>query len=89
MRANVAVHAWHAWMPYVLLIILWALKKRHRMHPCVQVGIQPDVLLDAAHMPPSDGPGFCRFIAGAHAPPLFGSAGRAPAAAEAALVASR
>jgi hypothetical protein len=37
-----------------------------------QVGIQPDVVLDADHMPPTDGPGFCKFLAGADAPPLFG-----------------
>ena len=55
----------------------------------MQVGIQPDVLLDAEHMPPSDGPGFCRFIAAADAPPLFGPVRRAPVAAEAALVAYR
>ena len=38
----------------------------------VKVGIQPDVPLGPEAMPPADGPGFCRFVASADAPPLFG-----------------
>ncbi|CAL8471979.1 g11521 [Coccomyxa elongata] len=36
-----------------------------------KVGIQPDVPLGPDVMPPADGPGFCRFVASADAPPLF------------------
>lgn len=44
------------------------------MNPIVilQVGIQPDVVLESDAMPPADGPGFCKFVASADAPPLFG-----------------
>ena len=38
----------------------------------LQVGIVPDVELSADAMPPLDGPGFCKFVASADAPPLFG-----------------
>lgn len=38
----------------------------------MQVGIEPDVPLSADAMPPMDGPGFCKFVATADAPPLFG-----------------
>lgn len=37
-----------------------------------KVGIEPDVPLSADAMPPMDGPGFCKFVATADAPPLFG-----------------
>ncbi|KAK9905938.1 hypothetical protein WJX75_009244 [Coccomyxa subellipsoidea] len=37
-----------------------------------KVGIQPDVPLGPDAMPPADGPGFCKFVASADAPPLFG-----------------
>ena len=48
----------------------------HRCQPshAVQVGIEPDVALSADAMPPMDGPGFCKFVASADAPPLFGPA---------------
>ena len=36
-------------------------------------GIQPDIQLAADDMPPTDGPGFCRFVASKEAPSLFGS----------------
>ncbi|CAL5221069.1 g3193 [Coccomyxa viridis] len=39
-----------------------------------KVGIEPDVVLSADAMPPMDGPGFCKFVASADAPPLFGPA---------------
>jgi hypothetical protein len=56
-----------------------------------QVGIQPDLVLDLEHMPPADGPGFCKFIASADAPPLFGISGSSTsrAVADPALVASK
>ncbi|EIE23663.1 photosystem Ii D1 C-terminal processing protease [Coccomyxa subellipsoidea C-169] len=37
-----------------------------------KVGIQPDVTLGPDTMPPADGPGFCKFVASADAPQLFG-----------------
>lgn len=37
-----------------------------------KVGIQPDVPLEPDVMPPTDGAGFCRFVASADAPLLFG-----------------
>lgn len=40
----------------------------------MQVGIEPDVPLSADAMPPMDGLGFCKFVASADAPPLFGPA---------------
>ena len=44
-----------------------------------QVGIQPDVALAPEAMPPTDGAGFCRFVAAADAPALFGPTRSAPA----------
>ena len=44
-----------------------------------QVGIQPDVALAPEAMPPTDGAGFCRYVASADAPALFGPARAAPA----------
>ncbi len=43
-----------------------------------QVGIQPDVELAPEAMPPTDGPGFCRYAAAVDAPALFGPARPAP-----------
>ena len=51
----------------------------HRASATAQVGIQPDVALAPDAMPPTDGPGFCRYVASADAPALFGPARAAPA----------
>lgn len=53
----------------------------------LKVGIQPDVPLGPDAMPPADGPGFCKFVASADAPPLFGPV-RSGAPATADLVGS-
>ncbi len=37
-------------------------------------GISPDVVLAPDQMPPTDGPGFCRFVATGNAPPLLAAA---------------